>query len=80
MGEGLSRGSYPIRLGLCLFPGAYATVGKVVVTAGDGLLDDPIRLVMVVDYWVRDVLQVWISLFNWHAEPFCSAVLFNRYR
>lgn len=39
MGEGLSRGSYPIRLGLCLFPGAYATVGKVVVTASDGALN-----------------------------------------
>lgn len=39
MGEGLSRGPYPIRLGLCLFPGAYATVGEVVVTAGDGTLN-----------------------------------------
>lgn len=39
MGEGLSRGSYPIRLGLCLFPGAYATVGEVIVATSDGTLN-----------------------------------------
>lgn len=39
MGEGLSRGSHPIRLGLRLFPGAHATVGEVVVTMSDGTLN-----------------------------------------
>lgn len=32
-------GSHPIGFGLCLFPGAYAVVDKVIVAAGDGLLD-----------------------------------------
>lgn len=39
MGEGLSRGSYPIRYGLCLFPGAHSTVGEVVIATSDGTLN-----------------------------------------
>lgn len=39
MGEGSSRGSHPIRLGLRLFPGANATVGEVVVATSDGTLN-----------------------------------------
>ena len=39
MGEGLSRGSHPIRLGLRLFPGAHTTVGEVVITMSDGTLN-----------------------------------------
>lgn len=39
MGEGLSRGPHPIRLGLRLFPGAHTTVGEVVITMSDGTLN-----------------------------------------
>lgn len=39
MGEGLSRGSHPIRLGLRLFPRTHAAVGEVVVTMSDGTLN-----------------------------------------
>lgn len=39
MGEGLSRGSHPIRLGLRLFPGVHAAVGEVIVTMSDGALN-----------------------------------------
>ncbi|GEM_PF-3194959 len=39
MGEGLSRGSHPIRLGLRLFPGTRTTVGEVVITMSDGTLN-----------------------------------------
>lgn len=39
MGEGLSRSSHPIRLGLRLFPGSNAAVGEVIVTMSDGTLN-----------------------------------------
>lgn len=39
MGEGLSGSSYPIRLGLCLFPGSNAAVSEVVVATCDGTLN-----------------------------------------
>lgn len=39
MGEGLSRSSHPIRLGLRLLPGTRAAADEVIVAAGDGLLD-----------------------------------------
>ena len=39
MGEGLSRGPHPIRLGLRLFPWSNATVGEVIVAASDGALN-----------------------------------------
>lgn len=68
MGEGLSRGSHPIRLGLRLFSGAHTTVGEVIVTAGDGVLDNPMSFVVVVNYRTRSVLQEW-NFFNWRAEP-----------
>lgn len=39
MGEGLARGSHPIRLGLRLFPGAHTVVYEVIVATRDGALD-----------------------------------------
>lgn len=68
MGEGLSRGSHPIRLGLRLFPGSNAAVHQVIVAAGDGVLGSHMSFVVVVNYRARSVLQEW-NFFNWHAEP-----------
>lgn len=65
----LPDGSHPICLGLRLFPRTHAAVDKVIVTAGDGLLDSPVSFVAVVNYRTRSVLQEWNWLFNWHAEP-----------
>lgn len=44
---------------------------------GDGLLDDPVRLIAGVDFWARGVLQEWNRLFNWYVEPPCNVYLFN---
>ena len=79
MGEGLSRGSHPIRLGLRLFPWSNAAVGEVVVAASDGVLGSHMSFVAVVNYRARSVLQEW-NFFNWHAEPPCIAFPFNLYR
>lgn len=38
------------------------------MAAGDGVLDNPMSFVVVVNYRTRSVLQEW-NFFNWHAEP-----------
>lgn len=55
MGGGLARGSHPICFSFCLLPGSHTAVGEVIVAAGDGLLDDPIRFIAGVDFWARGV-------------------------
>ena len=54
-GGGLARGSHPICFSFCLLPGLHTAVGEVIVAAGDGLLDDPIRFIAGVDFWARGV-------------------------
>ena len=75
--EALADGSHPIGFCLCLCPWTHTTVGKVIVAAGDGLLDNPVRFIVGVDFWARGVLQEWHWLFNWHVEPLCIVCLFN---